>query len=160
MNLYVWAARWKIPLEAVADLQNLIGLDGTPGDDGHVGKSEAFAQSQVVLEAARKGIRLWRNNVGVLEDSRGVPVHFGLANDAKGTNKLIKSSDLIGVRPVRVTQQMVDGHCVIGQFVGREIKKPGWKYSGVDREEKQLNFAALVCSLGGDAAFATGEGTL
>lgn len=158
MNLYVWAMRWKIPLEAVADLQNLIGLDGTPGDDGHVGKSEAFAQSQVVLEAARKGIRLWRNNVGVLEDSRGVPVHFGLANDAKGTNKLIKSSDLIGVRPVLITPELLG--CTIGQFVGREIKKPGWKYTGEDREEKQLNFAGLVCSLGGDAAFATGEGTL
>jgi hypothetical protein len=158
MNLYVWAARWKIPLEAVADLQNLIGLDGTPGNDSHVGKSEAFAQSQVVLEAARKGIRLWRNNVGVLEDSRGVPVHFGLANDAKGTNKLIKSSDLIGVRPVLITPELLG--CTIGQFVGREIKKPGWKYTGEDREEKQLNFAGLVCSLGGDAAFATGEGTL
>lgn len=158
MNLYVWATRWKIPLEAVADLQNLIGLDGTSGDDGHVGKSEAFAQSQVVLEAARKGIRLWRNNVGVLEDSRGVPVHFGLANDAKGTNKLIKSSDLIGVRPVFITPELIG--CTIGQFVGREIKKPGWKYTGEDREEKQLNFAGLVCSLGGDAAFATGEGTL
>lgn len=73
-------------------------------------------------------------------------------------NKVIKSADLIGIRPVLITP----GHVglVIGQFVSREIKPTGWKYTGKAREEAQLRWAELVAACGGDAAFATGEGTL
>lgn len=158
MNLHAWAARWGIPIQAIAELQASLGLDGTPGDEPHVGKSEAFAQSQVMLEAASKGIRLWRNNVGVLPDKTGRPVRYGLANQSKAMNELIKSSDLIGIRPVTITAAHVG--LVLGQFVGREMKEPGWHYSGTEREEAQLRWAELICSLGGDASFATGEGSL
>ncbi|HWI05787.1 MAG TPA: hypothetical protein VNT52_18415 [Acidimicrobiales bacterium] len=158
-NLYQWAARWGIPPAALAELQReCLGLEGTPGDDPHVGKTESFSQSQIVLEAARKGVRLWRNNVGVLRDESGRPVRYGLANQSKQMNEIIKSGDLIGIRPVLVTPAHV-GH-VIGQFVSREAKAPGWHYSGRDREVAQLNWANLICSMGGDAAFATGEGSL
>lgn len=158
MNLYSWAFRWGVPAQAIADLRVTLGLEGTLGEAQHVGKSEAFAQSQVVLEAAHKGVRLWRNNVGVLLDKTGRPVRYGLANQSKEMNKLLKSSDLIGIRPVSITQAHVG--LVLGQFVGREMKEPGWHYSGTEREEAQLRWAELICSLGGDAAFATGTGSL
>lgn len=156
MRLYEWAARWGIPLAAIAELKDVYALDGTPDD--RVGKSEAYAQSQVVLEGARKGVRLWRNNVGVLEDRNGRPVRYGLANRDKAENELIKSGDLIGIRPVLITPDLVGA--TLGQFVSREIKEPGWTYAETEREVAQLRWAELICALGGDAAFATGEGSL
>lgn len=159
MKLYAWAARWGIPLAAIQELQAVYGLDGTPGDEPYRGKkSESFAQSQVVLEGARKGVRLWRNNVGVLEDKTGRPVRYGLANQSKEQNAVIKSGDLIGIRPVLIVPEMVG--VTIGQFVSREIKEPGWRYAETEREAAQLRWAEMVCALGGDAAFATGEGSL
>lgn len=159
MKLYAWAARWGIPPQAIAELCDVYGLDGTPGDASFAGKkSEAFAQSQIVLEGARKGVRLWRNNVGVLEDRTGRPVRYGLANQSKQENEVIKSGDLIGIRPVAITPAHVGQ--VIGQFVSREAKEPGWKYSETPRELAQLRWAEMINSLGGDACFATGEGTL
>ena len=47
------------------------------------GKSEAAVQQQVRYDAAKSGDILFRNNVGVLMDDRGVPVRYGLANDSK-----------------------------------------------------------------------------
>jgi hypothetical protein len=156
-ELFAWANRWGVPFAAIQDLRATLGLDG-----GHVppvvGKSEAAVQAAVRLEAAQKGVRLWRNNVGVLKDERGVPVRYGLANDSHAVNKNFKSADLIGIRPL-VIQPFHVGH-MLGQFVSREIKHPDWKYRGDEREEAQLRWAQMVIALGGDAGFATGEGTL
>lgn len=121
-------------------------------------KSEAAVQVAVRLEAARKGVALWRNNVGVLLDRRGVPVRYGLANDSSAVNANFKSADLIGIRPVLITPAHLG--LTIGQFVSREVKAEGWRYTGDEREVAQLRWAELVLSLGGDAAFCTGEGTL
>lgn len=157
MIFAAWAARWRIPQAAMADLQtNLLGLDGAPGSP--VGKSEAAVQNQVRLEASRKGGRLWRNNVGAGYSEDGAFIRWGLANDSAQVNKVIKSADLIGLRPVLIEQRHVG--LVIGQFVSREVKAAGWRYGGTDREVAQLNWATLVNTLGGDASFATGEGTL
>lgn len=157
MIFAAWAAKWRVPPAAIAELQaSVLGLDGTPG--AVAGKSEAAVQSQVRLEASRKGGRLWRNNVGAGYAEDGSFMRWGLANDSAQVNKVIKSADLIGLRPVLIKQQHVG--LVLGQFVSREVKAAGWRYSGTDREVAQLNWATLVNTLGGDAAFATGEGTL
>jgi hypothetical protein len=151
-----WAARWQIPPGAMAELQTvLLGLDGTPGSP--VGKSEAAVQNAVRLEASRKGGRLWRNNVGAGYSDTGDFLRWGLANDSAQVNRTIKSADLIGLRPVLVTPAHVG--TTIGQFVSREIKAAGWRYSGTPREVAQLNWATLIGTLGGDACFASGEGT-
>ena len=158
MQLDQWARQWAVPAEALADLrQRLVGQDAPPPPHA-IGKSEAWAQSAVRIEAAARGMRLWRNNVGALLDARGVPVRFGLCNESKEVNERFKSGDLIGIRPIVVTPALVG--CTIGQFVSREIKEPGWTYQGNAHEQAQLAWARLVASLGGDAGFATGRGSL
>jgi hypothetical protein len=132
-------------------------IDGVTEAD-NLGASEAGVQSRVRLEAAHKGCYLWRNNVGVLPDRYGRPIRYGLANDSKAVNKEVKSGDLIGVRPVLITQVHV-GH-TIGQFLSREVKPGAWRYSGTDREQAQLAWVELITSLGGDACFANNEGTI
>jgi hypothetical protein len=121
-------------------------------------ESEAAVQVRVRLEASKLGIHLWRNNVGVTFGEDGVPVRYGLANDSKALNQQIKSSDLIGIRPVMITQEHVG--TVMGQFVAREVKREGWKYTGSAREVAQQRFIDLIKSLGGDACFASRAGTL
>lgn len=149
-HLQQWAAQWGIPAVALADLQRRLT---EPFAVVVRGTSEAAVQTQVRLDAARAGIPTWRNNVGVLLDKRGVPVRFGLANDSSAVNKRFKSADLIGIKPVTVTPQMVGS--VIGQFWSRECKHAGWTYRGDDHEQAQQRWATLVQAHGGDAGFAS-----
>lgn len=163
--LYAWASRWNIPMAAIADLQNELGLAGTPGPPlDHTFQRGLLATEEHVstalrLEAGRKGVLLWRNNVGALKREGGEGfVRFGLANDSEAVNKRIKSADFVGIKPVTVTQEMVGQ--VVGIFVSREVKAAGWSYTGTDREQAQQRWALLVKSFGGDACFVTGEGSL
>ena len=157
MNLNQWAIKWGIPFEAVEDLRREFGSISTdmPLKEG---ESEAAVQTRVRLEASRKGLRLWRNNRGAFHDESGNFVRFGLANDSKQMDKIIKSSDLVGIRPIPIAPHHIG--LVIGQFVAREIKPSNWMYAATEREQAQLKFLELVASLGGDASFATSEGTL
>jgi hypothetical protein len=159
-SLSSWAIRWQVPHQALAELEGLFGMAPsvpTPhaSEDSH---SEAYVQARVRLEAARKGIKLWRNNVGALLDERGVPVRYGLANDSPSLNKSIKSGDLIGWRPILVTSEHVGMR--IAQFVSRECKRPKWTYTGTEREQAQARWAQVVTADGGDACFVSGEGSL
>lgn len=156
MDLLRWSIRWGIPYAALHDLETQLGLHG--GHDAPGDASEAAVQNLVRLEAARKGYKLFRNNVGALRDERGVPVRFGLANDTAKLNKVLKSGDLIGWRPRLITP--ADVGATLAQFVSREIKHPTWRYTGTEREVAQLAWATLVNAGGGDACFASGEGTL
>ena len=118
--------------------------------------NERDIQNLVRLEASRRGWRVWRNNVGVLIDSRGVPVRYGLANDSSQVNASVKSADLIGVRPVLITPEHVGG--LIGQFVSIECKAEGWSGRGNDKHEAaQRKWAQLINDLGGYAIFSTGK---
>lgn len=160
MNLHQWAARWGISFEAIADLQDAFGMNGTsnPSNKPTNSDSEDAALIAVRLEAANKGLLLWRNNVGAMQDTSGRVVRYGLCNDSKALNETCKSGDLIGVRPLMIVPEMI-GHTV-GQFVSREVKAPGWHYTATPRETAQLNWINLVSSRGADAAFCTGEGSL
>lgn len=157
--VYQWAIRHGVSLQALQELQGIFGMHGSHDLPSNVkGTSEAAVQAVVRLEAARNGVRLFRNNVGALIDSRGVPVRYGLANDSKQVNDVMKSSDLVGWRPLIIGPQHL-GTCV-AQTVLRECKKVGWYYTGDAHEQAQLNWLMLGTKDGADAAFCTGEGTL
>ena len=148
-----WAVQWGVPLAAVLDLEQRMGLHAVAITPAAAGHTEAWVQSRVRLAAAAEGIRAWRNNVGVLKDGEdGRPVRFGLANDSPALNKHLKSSDLIGWRPVVI-------HGVkVAQFWCRECKEPGWQYTGTEREQAQKRWIEAVLADGGDAAFVS-DGT-
>ena len=157
MIIEQWAKLWGVSDDALRHLYSMI-YQCTPNPvvnaDGNQG-SESFVQSQVRLALSYAGGRAWRNNVGALIDERGIPVRYGLANDTKAMNKVCKSSDLIGIKPIIITDDMVG--LKIGQFWARECKHAGWK-PGADkkRETAQMNFINLVNAMGGDAAFTNG----
>ena len=157
MNLNQWAIKWGVPLAALEDLRHELGQVSTEPAPVE-GLSEGAVQNQIRLEASAKGLRLWRNNVGATMDDKGNFIRYGIANDSKQMNNKIKSSDLIGIRPVLITQELVGA--TLGQFVAREVKEAGWRYSGTPREVAQLAFLNLVLSFGGDARFANSKGTL
>jgi hypothetical protein len=133
---------WRICYpEAAAVLRSVLIEAPTP--PVIEGKSESAAQTEVRIAASHAGWRLWRNNVGAgMVD--GQFLRWGLCNDSNTINKRIKSSDLIGIKPG-------------GQFVAREVKQPGWRYRGTEREEAQLRFIEVVVAMGGDAKFTTGD---
>ena len=79
----------------------------------------------VALSAA--GCLVWRNNCGVLKDSTGRPIRYGLC---------VGSSDLIGVAPD-------------GKFLAVEVKTATGRTS-----EAQDRFIAAVLRLGGRAGVA------
>ncbi len=119
-------------------------------------RSEAKVQQDAQLEASYGGGRLWRNNSGAYLDRRGVQVRYGLGNVSKKVNKRVKSSDLIGITPVRIVPAMVGK--VVGVFTAVECKKQGWKFNPKnDDEVAQEHFHDIVRGLGGLAKFEAGE---
>ena len=157
MKLEIWASKWGISEKAMDDLRKTLGMAQlTVIHD--VNKSEASVLNLIRLEASKKGYRLWRNNVGALQNDQGQWVRYGLGNESGKMNSFIKSSDLIGIKPVKIRETMVG--MTIGQFVSREIKGNDWIYKGTEREQAQLRWIELITGLGGDACFATNEGTL
>jgi hypothetical protein len=101
---------------------------------------EQAIMQRVALEATRKGWRVFRNNVGVLMDQRGVPVRYGL---------MVGSGDLIGWRPVTITPEMVGQQ--LAQFVSLEVKGPRGRVS-----PEQVRWAAMVEEAGGLALVVRG----
>lgn len=118
--------------------------------------SEAAVQNKVRLGFTQEtGGILWRNNVGACKDEHGNFFRYGLANDTKTLNETLKSADLVGIKPVTITPDMVGQ--TIGVFVSREAKAEDWSYRGTKRERAQKNWMDLINAYGGDAAFSTGE---
>jgi hypothetical protein len=117
--------------------------------------SEAWAQQHARMDIARQGAAAWRNNVGALLDSRGVPVRYGLCNDSAVLNEKMKSSDLILCIPRVITREHVG--TTIAQFGSVETKRPGWTYTATPRERAQLAWMTLIRRLGGFAQFSTGK---
>ena len=113
--------------------------------------SEALIQQRVRIACSQRGWRVWRNNVGVLRDERGVPVRYGLANESSAMNQQYKSSDLIGIKPVLITEAHIGQ--TLGVFVALECKREGWHYTGTPREVAQKRWIDMVRSIGGVAGF-------
>lgn len=119
---------------------------------------ETKVQALIVKEASLKSCILWRNNVGCFMNKFGRPIRYGLNNISKKANDEYKSSDLIGIKKLVITQDMVGK--TIGVFVAREVKKEGWKYTDTEAEKAQKRYIDLVNSMGGDACFANDVGTI
>ena len=160
MILAEWARTWAVSDAALADLQARLGAAATVAPDAPTGNqaSEAAVLARVRLAAPKRGVRLFRNNVGAGYAADGSFIRWGLANDSKALNDVIKSGDLIGLRPQII--QPDDVGQLFGRFVSVEVKRADWKYTGTEREQAQLNWATLVKSLGGLASFVTSEDQL
>jgi len=143
--------RHRIGPEALQDLRRVLELCPPPPQNP-ADLSEGATQGAIRLEARRRGATLWRNNVGVLPDRMGRPVRFGLANDSAKLNERVKSSDLIGITPVKIGAAQLGR--VLGVFTAVECKRGVWGWTGTGREKAQRRFIDLVRLYGGLAQFA------
>jgi hypothetical protein len=113
---------------------------------------ETPIQNEIMLALSAAGLTVWRNNTGMgwagkarrLKDGRVVienalPLHAGLCEG---------SSDVIGIKTVTITQEMVGKQ--IGQFVAVEVKTP----LGKPPSKEQRVFLNHVRSCGGLAIVA------
>ena len=159
-TLAAWAIRHAIPADALADLHTILSARDHAPPPAHPDSlaGEARVQSLVRLEAAQAGVWLTRNNVGAtLDPDSGRLIRYGLANESKQQNQRVKSADLIGFRKRVILP--ADVGTVIAQFVSRECKAEGWKYSGTGREAAQAAWRDFINTNGGDAAFVSGPGS-
>jgi hypothetical protein len=163
MTYQQWASRHP---QAAEELHQLLHADAhfEPSD----GSGEAYAQQRARLQIAKQGGMAWRNNVGASKAKEQhscprcqfrfsvdqTPIRWGLANDSAKLNAKIKSSDLIGIVPRLITQEMVGTK--IGQFLAVETKKQGWKFTGNAHEVAQLKWLELIAGKGGLSMFSTG----
>lgn len=118
---------------------------------------EAKSSQIVRLRASEWGARLFRNNNGMAYSPTGQPIFFGLGNEGRDGNKVMKSSDFIGVTPVLITPEMVGK--TIGVFTSIEVKAEGFKirdsYNPKSREYAQDKWNQMVCMNHGIAGFAS-----
>lgn len=151
----LWAKWWGIPPEAVNDLYQRY-FQSEHRVDPSVSIGETAIQKHHQISASKAGWRLWRNNRGAAYNAQGGFVRYGLCNESEAVSKRFKSSDLIGIRPVRIVPELVGS--VIGQFVSVEVKTPGWSLSPADKHAgAQLHWGQLVESLGGHFYFTTSK---
>lgn len=103
--------------------------------------SESEVQQLIMLEAAKYGIILLRNNSGACVDKTGRMIRYGLGHTSPKQN--IKSSDLIGIIPPN------------GRIIAIEVKSGNWNPNKkLDKHELyQKNFLDFVQSKGGVAGF-------
>lgn len=154
-----WAEMYGIPQEMIDELRAMMGHVLTaPPVAIATNRGETAVATDVRLEAAMVNCRLFRNNVGACQDKTGRWIRYGLCNESKAMNKVIKSHDFIGIIPILIKPEHVG--TIIGQFIARETKKPGWVFNPKEeRDVAQQAFGDLINSLGGDARFASGPGS-
>ena len=157
MSLEAWANKWGVPPQALAELGAVLTSSAPKLPPPRVPpRSEADIVALARVNGSRAGMRLWRNNNGATYDNRGNFVRYGLANESKKLNDVLKSPDLIGWRPIDITIAHVGRR--VAQFVGIECKAPGWRYSGNGRELAQQKFLTLIEQAGGHARFSCDGG--
>lgn len=97
--------------------------------------SESSLMRSIQLFLSGLGVRVLRNNVGMLEDKTGQKVRYGLC---------VGSADLIGWYPVEITPEMVGKKVAI--FTAVEVKTPTGRLT-----KEQADFLDAVKSAGGIA---------
>lgn len=97
---------------------------------------EKNVERTLIIESAKIGFTLFKNEVGMAYTKDGFPIRFGLC---KG------SSDLIGWRPLKITGDMVGK--TIAQFCAVEVKKN--KKGSYRATKEQLAFLNAVKASGG-----------
>jgi len=113
---------------------------------------ESTVTSHICLDAAQRGVDLWRNNVGGFYDNTGRFVRYGLGSFTEKDK--CKSSDYIGITPLFITPEHVGQ--IIGVFTAVEMKSSDWKFNSNDKHcLYQRNFLDMVLKDGGYAGFAT-----
>jgi hypothetical protein len=101
--------------------------------------NETKYRKQIQVSLSEKGIRLFRNNVGLLYAKDGTLVRVGLA---KG------SGDLIGWKPTVITQEMVGK--TIAVFLSIETKSKKGK-----SQQEQKDWLKTVNESGGIAVISS-----
>ena len=115
-------------------------------------KSEAAVSAEITMELSRRGSRVFRNNSGAVTTDDGRHVRFGLGNISAKINKSVKSSDLIGITPVIITQDMVGKQ--LGVMLSIEVKNSTWKRDTNDpHQNAQQKWIDIIKSLGGIGGF-------
>lgn len=155
LTVQQWAIRWQLPQQAMHELQAVLGASVPPISPGNPeATSEAATQQMVRLRMAQSGGIAWRNNSGATADETGRVIRFGLGNDSMQINRVMKSSDLIGITPVVVKPEHIGW--TVGIFTAIECKAPNWKFrQSDDRAVAQFNFIKKVIALGGIGKFVT-----
>ena len=160
MTLHDWLTRHAISPQAAAELTAVLAAHDhapLPVDPAALA-GEARVQSLVRIEAASAGVLLTRNNVGAFQDpATGRWIRYGLANESKQQNQLVKSGDLIGFHKREIIDKDVGS--TIAQFVSRECKREGWKPGNSARDQAQARFRDFINLNGGDAAIVSGPGS-
>ena len=117
-------------------------------------KTESEVQQEIQIYGPNDHCILLRNNSGAFADSTGRNVRYGLGNISKKHTEEIKSSDLIGIKTIVITPDMVGK--MIGIFTAIEVKKEGFVYNQLDKRQRaQNNFIEWVKLRGGIAGFAS-----
>ena len=96
---------------------------------------ESTIQKQIQVALSSHMARLFRNNVGVLQDKNGTYVKYGLCTG---------SSDLIGFTMREVRQEDVGKRWAV--FTALEVKTPTGRAT-----KEQINFISAVKNSGGIA---------
>ncbi len=141
--IHQWVMRWGIDPRAAAELFHLAGLASVTvtSSPAPVGATEYRIQNDIRQAIDAWGGAVWRNNSGACKDETGRQIRYGLGNDSAALNKVVKSSDLIGIAPG-------------GRFLAVEVKPADWRY-GDARSVAQGNFLRRVNELGGIGTFAS-----
>lgn len=108
-------------------------------------KYENDLTDDLMLEASRRGGRLWRNNCGTAFHRDGSAVQYGVANPG--------GSDMIGFTVVEITADMVGRQVAV--FTVVEAKSPGKKPF-----KAQQDFLDMVERKGGIALWGSKAATI
>jgi hypothetical protein len=151
-----WSVRHGVSAAALQELRRILMqpiLSALPVA-GEVALSEAAVQNNLRLNCSRAGIVTFRNNSGAGKMDNGSFVRFGLCNESPAQNARMKSSDIIGIKPMAILPEHVGR--IAGIFYARECKPSNWKHPSGDREIAQQRFIHLINANGGNAAFYNG----